>query len=415
MFLFKLQIAEGATYVITGGTGSLGLQAARFLASKHASEVILLGRNIPSERAQQAIQEIEALDTKVLFMPCDVSQATQVKQVFDFLIKNKRQIKGVVHAAGVATPILCQDLTPKTLHSMFEAKVQGAWNLHEQTKELDLDFFVLYSSISSVIGSAQLAHYSAANSFLDGLATYRRSRSLPAISINWGPWESGGLVQTTAGSEKVLSSGFLTLVPSEALQYFEQALLLNHSQIAIVNANWHQVKNTFSIHFEQPIFERLAPAIADTESVSAPLLLNQLHEMPAWNRSEALSDYISQQVCALLEISDRTTLDFKRGFFDFGMDSLMAVALRTRLEQQLGCKLVASTIFDFPSIDQLTKYLLSLLFSEVKASQAAEARMMRPSIQKVDMSAADNALSDLEIAALIDGELSSLNAKKDAK
>jgi|LauGreDrversion4_1035100.scaffolds.fasta_scaffold00100_2 acyl transferase domain-containing protein/short-subunit dehydrogenase/acyl carrier protein len=410
----KLQIAEDATYVITGGTGSLGLQAARFLASKHASEVILLGRNIPSESAQQAIQEIEALDTKVLFMPCDVSQATQVKQAFDFLLKNKRQIKGVIHAAGVATPILCQDLTPKALHNMFEAKVQGAWNLHEQTKELDLDFFVLYSSISSVLGTAQLAHYSAANSFLDGLATHRRSCNLPAISINWGPWQSGGLVQTTAGADKVLSSGFLSLAPSDALQYLEQALLLNRSQITVVNANWNQVKNTFSVHYEQPIFERLAPDTAETETVSAPLLLNQLHEMPAWNRSEALSDYISQQVCALLEISDRTTLDFRRGFFDFGMDSLMAVALRTRLEQQLGCKLVASTIFDFPSIEQLTKYLLSLLFTEVKTSQALESPVTQPSIKKVAVHTQENELSDAEIAALIEGELSSLNAKKDA-
>jgi short-subunit dehydrogenase/acyl carrier protein len=348
-------------------------------------------------------------------MPCDVSQATQVKQVFDFLIKNKRQIKGVIHAAGVATPILCQDLTSESLHNMFDAKVQGAWNLHAQTKELDLDFFVLYSSISSVLGTAQLAHYSAANAFLDGLATYRRSHSLPAISINWGPWQSGGLVQTTAGSEKVLSSGFLNLAPIEALKYLEQALLLNHSQIVIVGANWEQVKNTFSIHFEQPILERLVDNTSGTAGVSTPFLLNQLHEMPAWNRSDALSDYISQQVCALLEISDRTTLDFRRGFFDFGMDSLMAVALRTRLEQQLGCKLVASTIFDFPSIDQLTKYLLSLLFSEVKASPESEAQIIRPSIQKVDIPAAENELSDLEIAALIEGELSSLVAKKDVK
>lgn len=413
--LQTLQIAKGATYVITGGTGSLGLQAARFLASKHASEVILLGRKIPSEHAQQAIQEIEALDTKVLFMPCDVSQATQVKQAFDFLIKNKRQIKGVIHAAGVATPILCQNLTSQSLHNMFEAKVQGAWNLHAQTKELDLDFFVLYSSISSVIGSAQLAHYSSANAFLDGLATHRRSHSLPAISINWGPWKSGGLVQTTAGSEKVSSSGFLALAPSEALKHLEQALLLNHSQLAIVNANWNQVKNTFSAHFEQPIFERLVSDTPDTEGVSTPLLLNQLHEMPAWNRSEVLSDYISQQVCVLLEIADRTTLDFRRGFFDFGMDSLMAVALRTRLEQQLGCKLVASTIFDFPSIDQLTKYLLSLLFAELKTSQAVDAAVTQQPVQKDEELAIDNELSDLEIAALIDGELSSLVAKKDLK
>jgi acyl carrier protein len=128
-----------------------------------------------------------------------------------------------------------------------------------------------------------------------------------------------------------------------------------------------------------------------------------------------LSDYISQQVCALLEISDRSTLDFRRGFFDFGMDSLMAVALRTRLEQQLGCKLVASTIFDFPSIDQLTKYLHTLLFSEVQASPEVEAQVIRPTIQQVDTPVVESELSDLEIAALIEGELSSLAAKKDGK
>ena len=411
----SLKIAEDATYLITGGTGSLGLQTARFLASKNASEVILLSRNIPSESAQQTIQEIEALGTKVLFMPCDVSQASQVKQVFDFLTKNKRQIKGVVHAAGLATPIWCKDLTLESLHSMFESKVQGAWNLHEQTKALDLDFFVMYSSISSVLGSAQLAHYSAANSFLDGLATHRRALNLPAISINWGPWESGGLVQSTAGSDKVLNSGFLTLAPSEALQYLEQALLLNHSQLAIVKANWSQLKNTYSVHHQQPIFDLLVADATPTEITNTPLLLTQLHEMPAWNRADALSEYISQQVCALLEISDSSTLDTNRGFFDFGMDSLMAVSLRTRLEQQLGCKLVASTIFDFPSVERLTKYLLSLLFTEEKLAKEHVAQTPQTAMTQTQTPAIENELSDSEIAALIEGELSSLTAKKDAR
>ena len=411
----NLKIAEEATYLITGGTGSLGLQTARFLASKHASEVILLSRNIPSESAQQAIQEIEALGTKVLFMPCDVSNASQVRQAFEFLIKNKRQIKGVVHAAGLATPIWCKDLTIEAMHSMFESKVQGAWNLHEQTKALDLDFFVLYSSISSVLGSAQLAHYSAANAFLDGLATHRLALNLPAISINGGPWESGGLVQSTAGSEKVLNSGFLTLAPSEALQHLEQALLLNHSQLAIVNANWTQLKNTYSVHHQQPLFDLLVRSVTPTESASAPLLLNQLREMPAWNRAEALSEYISQQVCALLEMSDSSTLDTNRGFFDFGMDSLMAVSLRTRLEQQLGCKLVASTIFDFPSVERLTKYLLSLLFTEETLAKEHVAQTPQTAMTHTPTPALENELSDSEIAALIEGELSSLTAKKDAR
>ena len=348
-------------------------------------------------------------------MPCDVSQALQVRQVFDFLIKNKRQIKGVVHAAGLASPIWCKDLTIEALHSMFESKVQGAWNLHEHTKALDLDFFVLYSSISSVLGSAQLAHYSAANSFLDGLATHRRTLNLPAISINWGPWESGGLVQSTAGSDKVLNSGFLTLAPSEALQHLEQALLLNHSQIAIVKANWPQLKNTYSAHHKQPVFDLLVADTAPTESAEGPLLLNQLHEMPAWNRADALSEYISQQVCALLEISDHSSLDMNRGFFDFGMDSLMAVSLRTRLEQQLGCKLVASTIFDFPSVERLTKYLLSLLFSEETLAKDQMAQTPQPAMTHTQTPSIENELSDSEIAALIEGELSSLTAKKDAR
>ncbi len=411
----NLKIAQEATYVITGGTGSLGLQTARFLASKHANEVILLSRNIPSETAQQAIQEIEALGTKVLFMPCDISQASQVQQAFEFLTKNKRQIKGVVHAAGLATPVWCKDLTLESLHNMFASKVQGAWNLHQQTKALDLDFFVLYSSISSVLGSAQLAHYSAANSFLDGLATYRRGLKLPAISINWGPWDNGGLVQSTAGSDKVASSGFLTLAPSEALQYLEQALLLNHSQLAIVKANWSQLKNTYSVHHQQPIFDLLAPSDTLTESASTPSLLNQLQEMPTWNRAEALSEYISQQVCGLLEIPDSSTLDVTRGFFDFGMDSLMAVSLRTRLEQQLGCKLVASTIFDFPSVERLTNYLLALLFTEEKVSKDIEPKSPQTLMPQAPVPAVENELSDSEIAALIEGELSSLTVKKDAR
>ncbi len=192
-------------------------------------------------------------------------------------------------------------------------------------------------------------------------------------------------------------------------------MLLNRSQIAIVKANWSQLKNTYSVHHEQPLFDLLVPNATFTENASVPLLLNQLNEMPVWNRAEALSDYISQQVCALLEISDSTTLDFGRGFFDFGMDSLMAVALRSRLEQQLGCKLVASTIFDFPSVNQLTKYLMSLIFTEAQPSQEIETQKPQASITNVQALAVENELSDSEIAALIDGELSSLTAKKDAR
>jgi len=192
-------------------------------------------------------------------------------------------------------------------------------------------------------------------------------------------------------------------------------LLLNHSQLAIVKANWSQLKNTYSVHHQQPVFDLLVADATPTESTSTPLLLNQLHEMPAWNRADALSEYISQQVCALLEISDSSTLDVNRGFFDFGMDSLMAVSLRTRLEQQLGCKLVASTIFDFPSVERLTKYLLSLLFTDEKLAKEHVVQTPQTAMTHTQTPVIESELSDSEIAALIESELSSLTAKKDAR
>lgn len=412
--LFKL--AQDAAYVITGGAGSLGLQTARFLASKGAHELILLGRTTPNEQAQRAIQEIEALGTQVLFMPCDLAQPKQVKQVFDYLKKNKRKVKGIVHAAGIATPALCRDMDPETLHRMFESKVQGAWNLHEQTKALDLDFFVLYSSISSLIGSAELAHYSAANAFMDGLSNYRRSLNLPSVSINWGPWDSGGMVQNTAGSNKVFSSGFSTLKPAEALAYLEQALALNHSQIAIVKADWDKLKDVYAARSEQHVFDLLTADRDEDRGADIPVLLQSLQEMPAWNRSDTLTEFLTQQVCLLLEIADSSTLDPKRGFFDFGMGSLMAVELRSRLEKQLACKLPPSTIFDFPSIEQLSKYLLSLLFEESKAANESKTLEQGANLdQTIPDVHAGATLTDSEIAALIDGELSSLIAQKDKK
>lgn len=412
----KFKLNENAAYVITGGTGSLGLHTARFLASKHAKEVILLGRKGPTAEAQRAIQEIEEMGTQVLFMPCDIAQAAQVKKVFDYLLKNKREVKGIFHAAGIASPSLCRDLDSATLHQMFESKVQGTWNLHEQTKHLALDFFVLYSSISSLIGSVELAHYSAANAFMDGLASYRLSLGLPALSINWGPWDNGGMVQNTAGSNKVFSSGFTPLKSVEALTALEQALTSDRHQLAIVKVDWDKLNEVYSARTQQHIFDLLISNPSESETMEVPALLQSLQEMPAWNRSEALIEFLTQQVCMLLEIADSTLVDTKRGFFDYGMGSLMAVELRSRLEKQLGCKLPPSTIFDFPTIEQLSKYLLSLLFDDSKQDNQMTTRQPAsdPGIASKEIGAG-TALSDSEIAALLDGELSSLIAPKDKK
>jgi len=413
----QLNFAKDATYIITGGLGALGIHATRFLASKNAREIILLGRHTPTVDVQKTLQQIEETGTRVIFLQCDVTQASDVKKAFEYLNKNKSSVKGVIHAAGLATAALCKDLTPQLLHEVLASKVIGSWNLHEQTKDLDLDFFLLYSSISSITGSVELAHYSAANSFMDGLAAYRRLNDLPGISINWGPWDSGGLVKSTTGSEKVFSSGMLLLKPDDATVYLEQALLLNQSQIAVVNADWERVKQIYSARTVQFLFDSLVTGAIETQAESKGLLLRELTALPSWSRADALTEYLKLQVCQLLEIDDVLNLDPQRGFFDMGMDSLGAVALRSRIEQQLSCELAPSTIFDFPSIELLTHRLLEMSFADVNSLSDSK-RGDAPTQSSVPVSVVGNPVADLsedELMALIDGELTSLITRKESK
>ena len=300
---------------------------------------------------------------------------------------------------------------------MMKSKVIGSWNLHDQSKSLNLDFFILYSSISSLIGSHKLAHYSAANGFLDGLATYRHSLNLPAQSINWGPWEQGGMVNNISGTKQVADSGFSLIGPTEGVAYLEQVIANPEThQVAVIKADWDRVKNIYSSRSEQAVFEFLISETDELKETTTPVLRNSLEAQPAWSRVDILTEYLSTHVCALLEIEDRENIDIKRGFFDMGMDSLMAVELRTKLERQLAYPLPPSTVFDFPSIEQLATHILSLLFGDAKteAQIPLQEEVIRSTTPSIEPSQIDG-MSDAEISALIDGELSSLSAQKEQK
>lgn len=413
----KPSIDQHAIYLIAGGMGSLGLHAARTLALLGASEIVLLGRNVPSTEAQAAIQKIEELGAKVLFIQCDITKSEDLNKVFNVLQKNHQAIKGIIQAAGVANPTAISDLDDVALHEMMKSKVIGSWNLHEQSKSLHLDFFILYSSVSSLIGSHKLAHYSAANGFLDGLASYRRALNLPAQSVNWGPWEQGGMVNSIAGTKQVAESGFSLINPHEGMILLEQVLSNpDVQQVGIIKADWEHLKNIYSSRSEQAIFELLVSNSELPETTITPDLRNKLNEQPAWGRFDILVDYLTTHICRLLEIEDKEGIDIKRGFFDMGMDSLMAVELRTKLEQQLAFVLPPSTVFDFPSIEQLANHIISLLYRHSQASteqNSSDSVISNHSThQSTPLNQVDS-MTDAEISALIDGELSSLSAQKE--
>ncbi|MEK7382099.1 MAG: SDR family oxidoreductase, partial [Elusimicrobiota bacterium] len=221
---------DGA-YLITGGLGGLGLNIARWMAEQGARHIVLLGRTGLPDRTQwptltekddayrkaKAIQEIEASGATVTVISADVSDRARMTQVFEQFGKVLPPLRGLVHAAAALSSWPVKDMPPEALQAMLRPKVTGTWILHELTAKMELDFFVLFSSTTALWGSRALAHYAAANQFLDSFAHFRRSLGLPALSLNWGTWEERRAASAEERQE-VAQFGLNTMPSAQALE-----------------------------------------------------------------------------------------------------------------------------------------------------------------------------------------------------
>jgi myxalamid-type polyketide synthase MxaB len=183
--------ADGS-YLITGGLGALGIRVARCLVDQGARHLVLAGRSGPSAEAWEAMEEMRAAGASVREVRADVASPADTARLIE-ACQAEAPLRGVVHAAGVLDDGVVDRQTAERFSRVLAPKVYGAWNLHHQTRELPLDFFVLFSSMASVLGSPGQSSYAVANAFLDALAHHRRARGLPGLSINWGPWSEAGM------------------------------------------------------------------------------------------------------------------------------------------------------------------------------------------------------------------------------
>ncbi len=182
-----LEFDADASYLITGGLGGFGLGVARFLADRGARTLVLLGRRgAVGVEARTAVRELEAKGTRIIVRAADVSNEAEVAEVFAAIDRDLPPLKGVVHAAMVLEDALLVNLDRDLIDRVLAPKLAGTWNLHVHTVNRPLDFFVMFSSLSSVFGHAGQGNYAAANAFLDAMAWYRRAIGLPALAINWG-------------------------------------------------------------------------------------------------------------------------------------------------------------------------------------------------------------------------------------
>ncbi|MCP4126517.1 MAG: SDR family NAD(P)-dependent oxidoreductase, partial [Gammaproteobacteria bacterium] len=355
----KMVIEAKASYVITGGLGALGLHAARWLLAQGAQRIVLNSRRLPDESTQLMLEELEAKGASIEVVAGDVADKRDVERLMAVANADaERPLRGVIHAAGVLDDGVLTEQSWERFETVLKPKVLGAHYLHEATREMTLDFFVLYSSVASLLGSPSQSNYATANTYLDAFAQQRRSYGLPALSLAWGPWAGPGLAGRTRGLDARLARvGMQKLKPQQGVAVMERLLNSAVSQAAVLAVDWSRYAQTETM---QRYLSRLTPrTMEDAGEKSA--LVQQLEETQKERREGVLVAYLQEELRDVLGLQQ--TVDPQQGFFDLGMDSLMAVEVGRRLQQQLGLAqaLSSTMLFDYPTIEALAKQLLERL------------------------------------------------------
>ena len=359
-------ITADGCYLITGGLGSLGLQVARWLAEKGAKNLLLLGRSQPSTQATQAIGQLEQQGVTVNVAQADITNYAALKNALE-----TSAIRGVIHAAGILDDGLLQGQTWERFERVIAPKVTGAWNLHLYTKDFQLDFFVLFSSVAALIGSPGQSNYSVANTGLDAIARYRRSLNLPALSINWGAWAEGGM----AVERGFKIEGLNLIEPEAGLSALEQLLSTELTQVGVMDVDWQQLSQKFPYLQQSNYFARLVTPLEDKQDKR---IFEELLATPSEKRPEYLRRYLQQAIAQILQI-EPAKLSVESSLLDLGMDSLMVMEAINQLKTDLQLILYPREFYERPQISNLAEYLATEF---AKAHQvAADKRSFKPKLR----------------------------------
>jgi polyketide synthase 7 len=356
----------GSAVLITGGTGMAGSALAEHLVARYGvAHVVLASRSgAASESVAEVVGRLEEAGARVSVVACDVADRAALAALLAGL-DTRYPLKGVFHAAGVLDDGLIGSLTEQRVDTVLRAKVDGAWNLHELTQNMDLSAFVMFSSMAGILGTPGQGNYAAANSFLDGLAAYRHSHGLPGLSVAWGLWEqASAMTQHLGERDKARMSrvGAAPLSTEQALRLFDTAMLTD-SPLAVAArldpAALARHSGELPALLSQLVARPTRRVIDDTDTISASTttLVSRLHGLPTEERQHQLVNLVCANAATVLGRSNAADINAGSVFQDLGFDSLTAVELRNRLKTATGLTLSPTLIFDYPTPTVLAEHL----------------------------------------------------------
>jgi acyl transferase domain-containing protein/surfactin synthase thioesterase subunit/acyl carrier protein len=362
---------EDASYLISGGLGSLGLKVAEWMVARGARQLVLTSRRGAQGQAVETVRGFEAKRIRAVVAIGDITKEAEVDRILSGVRASMPPLRGVFHCAGMLDDGILDQMNWDRFSAVTAPKVKGSWLLHRATLNYELDHFVLFSSILSLMGSPGQSNYTAANAFLDALTEYRRAAGLPAVTLNWGPWAETGLATVSGDRGKAIwkSRGTRYIPPDLGIEILEHVLRRRIGHAAVTITDWREFLQQFPAPV--PFYEELAkvagpPPKRRSQGRDPQAIRALIDAAQGAERRNVIVELVRQEAADLL--GGGVSIDPSRPLAELGLDSLMSVSLVNRLEPALGVPIPMATLLKGPSAEEL----VDSIFPGLKDKSALE-------------------------------------------
>lgn len=431
----SVSFRQDAAYLITGGLSGLGLLVAGWMVDKGARHLALVGRSSPGPSVRSKLNDLEKSGAQIVVVAADVSREDKVAFVLKQIEEQMPPLRGVIHSAGVLKDGVLLHQNWENFDKVMGPKVEGAWNLHTLTKNMPLDFFVLFSSSASLLGSPAQSNHSAANFFLDTLAHYRNYLGMPGLSINWGAWSEIGYAARHQADKRVKKKGMGVISPRQGLKIIEVLFSQSFStsgpnlcsQVGVIPVHWKAFMRQFSsgsvpVFLSDFIMPRQQDIKDEQETGKRFEILDRLKKASPQESMRLLISFIKEQAANILKLGT-SQFDVSDILSNLGLDSLMAVELRNQVSNQLNVDVPVVMFMEGLSIADLaievskklleTQMLLPVSPDSVRKQSVDNENAAQAEIgKKISLGNAEHLLdnldqlSDMEVDAILSSELS---------
>jgi NAD(P)-dependent dehydrogenase (short-subunit alcohol dehydrogenase family)/acyl carrier protein len=393
------RVKGDGTYLITGAFGGYGKVLARWLVDCGARHLVLASRSgAATPEAENFVNELKKREVAVRVIAADVSSPNDVRRLFAEIDASGQPLRGLFHLAMVIDDAPLSALNPGRMRSVLEPKAVGAWLLHEATKKLPLDCFVMFSSVSSIFGNPAQGNYSAANAFIDSLTHHRHALGLPALTVNWGVLGGEGYV---ARNERVADflarQGTMEITPSEATSLLESFLRAGSAQVIAIRVDWAKWRQFFRGMQSNPLLERIFASLESEESAGATSnWRSRIDAASPAEKQTVICQAVREAVGSVLRVKPDSLRD-DQPLTDLGLDSLMGVEIETSLEAAVGVALPPTSLMRARTIGQIGALIAGHLGGAKPAVESTPVAVTTEAPSAVDL----DAISDEEIERLL--------------